>query len=62
MSAPQTGGMTVGPFRVIGDSAAFRQTLATVRRIAERHGGAAWAEPGPEGGAVFYLRLAPEGG
>ncbi|MDH5340036.1 MAG: sigma-54 factor interaction domain-containing protein, partial [Rubrivivax sp.] len=26
--------MTVGPFRVIGDSAAFRQTLATVRRIA----------------------------
>jgi len=34
MSAPQTGGMTVGPFRVIGDSAAFRQTLATVRRIA----------------------------
>jgi PAS domain S-box-containing protein len=34
--------------------------LATVRRIAERHGGAAWAEPGPEGGAIFYLRLGPD--
>ncbi|MCB9540671.1 MAG: PAS domain S-box protein [Myxococcales bacterium] len=36
--------------------------LATVRRIAERHGGAAWAEPGPERGATFYLRLAPTDG
>jgi PAS domain S-box-containing protein len=32
--------------------------LATVRRVAERHGGRAWAEPGPEG-ADFHLRLEP---
>ncbi len=31
--------------------------LTTVRRIAERHGGAAWAEPSPGGGATFFLHL-----
>jgi two-component system OmpR family sensor kinase len=32
--------------------------LALVRRIAEAHGGAAWAENRPEGGAKVLLRLA----
>lgn len=34
--------------------------LAVVRRVAERHGGSAWAESGPEGGgARFFLALPP---
>ncbi|HVW27774.1 MAG TPA: HAMP domain-containing sensor histidine kinase [Polyangiaceae bacterium] len=35
--------------------------LALVRRIAEAHGGAAWAENRPEGGAKVALRLARNG-
>lgn len=31
--------------------------LAIVREVAQRHGGDAWVEPAPEGGAVFHLRL-----
>lgn len=31
--------------------------LAIVREIAARHGGRAWAEPGPKGGAVFHFSI-----
>jgi signal transduction histidine kinase len=31
--------------------------LSIVRRIAERHGGRAWAENAPQGGAVFWLEV-----
>lgn len=31
--------------------------LAIVREVAERHGGHAWVEPRPDGGAVFVLEL-----
>ena len=29
--------------------------LAIVREVAERHGGRAWAQPRPDGGAEFYI-------
>jgi len=31
--------------------------LAIVRKVAERHGGRAWAESEPERGSVFFLAL-----
>jgi signal transduction histidine kinase len=32
--------------------------LAIVREIAQRHGGQAWAEPGPDHGVIFFISLA----
>ncbi|PXF58476.1 MAG: hypothetical protein C4B58_06340 [Deltaproteobacteria bacterium] len=31
--------------------------LAIVKEVAERHGGEAWAEPGPEKGTTFYIAI-----
>ncbi|MCD4694860.1 MAG: HAMP domain-containing histidine kinase, partial [Bacteroidales bacterium] len=31
--------------------------LAIVKDVAERHGGEAWAEPGPEKGTTFYIAI-----
>jgi signal transduction histidine kinase len=59
---PHYAGRLFTPFHRLHGDADFPGTgigLATVRRIVERHGGRAWAEGKPQGGAAIYWTLSP---